>query len=76
MIAAYAPVFYVRTWPDFKSTYALVNAISLTFLGFSSALLGGMICDKYEKKIPMIKAKLLMAGNFISLPLIAFSCWT
>jgi len=76
MVTAYSPVFFVRTWPDFKSTYALFNAISLVCLGFSSALIGGMVCDKYEKKIPMIKSYVLMAGNFISLPLIAFACWT
>jgi len=76
MISAYAPVFFIRMWPEMKSTYALLNAIALTFLGFSSALLGGMVCDKYEKKIPMIKAKVLIGGNILAIPLIALSCWT
>ena len=56
MVTFYAPVFFVRTWPEMKSTYAFMNAIALTFLGFSSALMGGMVCDKFEKKNPMIKA--------------------
>jgi len=76
MISAYAPVFFIRTWPDFKTTYALLNAIALIFLGFSSSLLGGIICDKYEKKIPMIKAYTLMFGNFMAIPLIGLACWT
>lgn len=76
MITAYAPVFFVRCWPEMKSTYALLNAIALTFLGFSSSLLGGMICDKYEKKFPMIKSRVLMGGNILAIPLIAFACWT
>ena len=56
MVSAYTPGFFVRTWPLYKSTFALCNAMALTVLGFSSALLGGMICDKYEKTNPMIKA--------------------
>jgi len=76
MITAYAPVFFVRCWPEMKTTYALLNAIALTCLGFSSSLLGGMICDKYEKKFPMIKSKILIYGNTIAIPLIAFACWT
>ena len=72
----YTPVFFVRTWPAYKSTFALLNAIALTVLGFSSALLGGMICDKYEERNPMIKAQVLMAGNLATIPLTAIACWT
>lgn len=76
IVTSYAPVYFVRFWPAYKSTYAFLNAISLTTLGLTSAILGGMISDKYEKKDYLIKSKILMFGNFMALPLIGLACWT
>ena len=58
-------------FPDFKSQYALLNAAALTVFGFSSALLGGIVSDKFEKRSKMMKAYIVMAGNFIAVPLVA-----
>lgn len=76
IVTAYTPVFFGRVFPDFKSTYAFLNAIALTTCGFSSSLLGGIISDKFEKKSYLTKSRLIMAGNVISIPLVAFACFT
>lgn len=76
IVTAYTPVFFGRTFPTYKSTYALLNAIALTTCGFSSSLLGGIISDKYEKKNYMTKAWIVMVGNVLSIPLVAFACFT
>lgn len=76
IVTAYTPVFFGRTFPAFKSTYALLNAIALTTCGFSSSLLGGIISDRYESKSYMTKSYLVMVGNVLSIPLVAFACFT
>lgn len=76
MVTAYAPVFMVRSFPDYKRQYALLNAIALTTLGFSSSVLGGWICDRWEKRFPMIKSWVPIIGNFVAVPMVALACWT
>lgn len=76
IVTAYTPVFFGRVFPTFKAEYAFLNAIALTLCGFSSSLLGGIICDKFEKKSYMTKAHIVMAGNFLSIPLILLACLT
>lgn len=76
IVTAYTPVFFGRCFPDFKSTYAFLNAIALTTCGFSSSILGGIISDKFEKKNYMTKSWLIIAGNILSIPLVAFACMT
>lgn len=76
VVTAYTPVFFGRVFPDFKQTYAFLNAIALTTCGFSSSILGGIISDKFEKKNYMTKSWIIMAGNILSIPLVAFGCWT
>lgn len=76
IVTAYAPVFFQRVFPAFKSKYALLNAIALISCGISSSLLGGIISDKFEKKSYMTKANIIMVGNALSIPLVAFACFT
>mmetsp|Transcript_10536 Transcript_10536/g.17677 ORF Transcript_10536/g.17677 Transcript_10536/m.17677 type:complete len:179 (+) Transcript_10536:1069-1605(+) len=54
----------------FKSEYAVLNAAALTVFGFTSSVLGGILCDKLQKKSHMAKSQVIMFGNFASLPLI------
>ena len=75
-VTAYVPVFFQKVFPAFKSQYALINAAALTVFGFSSALIGGMISDKYEKKSYMTKANIVMLGNLLAIPLVAIATLT
>ena len=59
-----------------KSTYALLNAISLIVCGFSSTIIGGIISDKYEKKSYMTKSWVIIIGNLIGLPLFGLMCFS
>ena len=46
----------------------------MTGFGFSSSLIGGIISDKFEKRSKMTKAYIIMAGNFLAVPLVAIAC--
>lgn len=46
----------------------------MTFLGFASNLLSGIIGDKLEKKYPMTKGYLTTISTMISIPLIFLCC--
>lgn len=73
---AFLPVFFQRVFPEFKSTYAWLNAIALITCGFSSTILGGIISDKYEKKSYMTKSLVIILGNLIGIPLFAAMCFS
>jgi len=48
-IGFYMPLFFNNVFPDNKNVYAFGNALVVSGCGFASALLGGIISDKYEK---------------------------
>lgn len=50
------------------SEFASINAFSISILGFISALLGGLISDKYQKKNPLIMSQVSAAGALLALP--------
>ena len=57
-ITCFIPIFFLRTYPSYKNTYAMLNAIILATLGFSSNLIGGILGDRQEDKNPKIKAQI------------------
>ena len=63
-------------FPAFKSQYAVLNAACLILCGFASSVIGGIICDRYEKKTYMAKSMVVIAGNIISVPLFAAICFS
>lgn len=65
------PVFFGNCFPDFKSQYALITALSLSIFGFLSSLILGIISDRWEKKTYMMKALVVIMGNTIATPLLA-----
>jgi len=48
----------------------------LTIFGFSSAIVGGILSDKFEKKSYLTKSRIIMAGHFLAVPLTAIACFT
>ena len=45
MIGVWAASYYKQAFPDFASEYAVVNALIVGVMGFSSGILGGYIAD-------------------------------
>jgi MFS family permease len=45
MIGVWAASYYKQAFPDYASEYAVVNALIVGVLGFSSGILGGYIAD-------------------------------
>ena len=71
---AFLPVFFQRFFPEMKSTYAYLNAITMIVCGFSSSIIGGIISDKYEKKSYMTKSWVIILGNLIGIPFFSLMC--
>lgn len=51
-IAFFLPKYFNLIWPDpdFKTAYAVCNAVVVSFFGLCSALMGGYIGDIFENK--------------------------
>lgn len=43
----FMPSFFQRVYPLHKTEFAFINALSLSVLGFTSTLIGGIISDRY-----------------------------
>lgn len=73
IITYYLPVYFLRTYPQFKSQFSYVNSAVLTFGSFLSGILAGAFSDKYEKKSKMTKAYICLAGCVLGFPMIAMA---
>ena len=69
------PVYFQRVYPDFKSSFAFINAMQLIGCGILSNLFGSLICTRLEKKTHMAKALTIVCGNLIGLPFFALACF-
>ena len=76
IVTCFLPVFFQKTFPAFKSQYAILNAAALTIFGFSSSIIGGIISDKFEKRSYMTKANIILIGNTIAIPLTFFAAFS
>lgn len=64
----FMPAFYQQVYPGFKLAFANLNALSLACMGFCSALLGGVISDKYSPKYPMTNAWIGIVSSLLVIP--------
>jgi nitrate/nitrite transporter NarK len=58
----FMPAYFQSVYPTMKMEFASANAISLSILGFISAVMGGIISDKYGQKHPMTMAWVCIIG--------------
>ena len=73
-IAGFLPVYFLRSYPNFKAQYSMINAFSLTVFGFISNLMAGLIGDKFEKTNPMAKGWITCLSTLLSIPFIFLCC--
>lgn len=73
-IASFLPIFFLRSYPAFRSQYSVLNALILTVFGFTSNLAAGLIGDKFEKKYPMAKGWITSLSTLLSIPFIIACC--
>ena len=59
-IGYYMPAFFGNVYPENKDLYFTLNAFVVSVGGFASAMTGGYLSDKLEKKYPRIKAIVCM----------------
>jgi nitrate/nitrite transporter NarK len=59
-IGYYMPSYFGSVYKDQYKLYGILNAFVVSIGGFTSALVGGIIADKYEVKYPMIKSFVCM----------------
>lgn len=54
----------------------MISGLALSIFGFSSSILLGWISDVFEKRSYMIKSLVIIAGNTLSIPLMATIAFT
>jgi len=64
----FMPAYFQSVYPAMKVEFASANALSLSVLGFISAVMGGVISDKYGTKNHMTMAWVCIIGQVISIP--------
>ena len=52
----WGPYYFLRYYPDHVSKFLTIFPLLILTCGFSSALLWGIICDRYGQGKPMMKA--------------------
>uniref|UniRef100_A0A7S3CMT4 Major facilitator superfamily (MFS) profile domain-containing protein n=1 Tax=Strombidium rassoulzadegani TaxID=1082188 RepID=A0A7S3CMT4_9SPIT len=76
IVTMYQPVFFQKVFPAFKSQYSLLNAAALTLFGFSSSIIGGIICDKFRSKSFMTESLVVIIGHCLCVPMIAIGAFS
>jgi nitrate/nitrite transporter NarK len=67
----YVPMFFLRNYVSNRAEFASFYACTVLFGGFTSSILGGVICDKFGKGRPMLKSWVCIIGNMLAMPLFA-----
>jgi hypothetical protein len=62
-------MYFLRNYVNFRPEFALFYSMIVLFGGFTSALAGGVICDKFGAGKPMMKANVCIIGNMIAMPM-------
>lgn len=64
----YVPLFFLTTYPTYKTQFALAFSVINMVCGFISSLGGGMIADRFGKGRPMCKAWVCVIGSLLAMP--------
>eukprot|EP00347_Sterkiella_histriomuscorum_P013234 403365495 len=71
-IGYFMPQYFAGVYPDyFKVEYSIANSFVVSLGGFISAMSGGIISDKFEKRIRNIKALVCIFAGVLGCPTIA-----
>lgn len=49
IVASFLPVFFGRNYPQYKTEYALLNAVAVSVCGLVASVGGGLIADRFSK---------------------------
>ena len=65
-------MYFLEVYKDYAIQYSYLNAIAISACGFISALIGGIISDKYENKgLYKMKANICIFAGILGIPAIA-----
>ena len=67
-VGLYKPLFFTKVYPEFVDEFSIYNAVIYGILATFSALMGGVLSDKFEKNSYMTKAYICMGSCLISCP--------
>ena len=68
----YMPIYFTKTYPERVNDFSTYNALIEIFLANLSALLGGLLSDKFESETYYSKPAIIIVSSLVSGPLI---CW-
>jgi hypothetical protein len=67
----YVPMFFLRNYVANRAEFAVLYSCCVVFGGFTSSIMGGLICDKFGKGRPMLKSWVCIIGNLLAMPMFA-----
>jgi len=63
----FMPAFFQQVYYNYPQ-FASLNALCLSLFGFTSGILGGLICDRYKNKNPEILSRVPIYSAFSAIP--------
>ena len=66
----YMPIYFTKTYPERVSDFSTYNALIEIFLANFSALLGGLLSDKFESETYYSKPAIIIISSLVSGPII------
>lgn len=61
--------YFLGVYPENKDQYAVLYAVVVSICGFTSSIVGGLVCDFFEKrKIFMNKAYVCLFAGIMGIP--------
>ena len=73
-MAFYKPLYFAKVYPNYVDEFSIGNAFIYVVIATSSALIGGLLSDKYEEKSYRIKSYLCMASGLLACPALVACC--
>jgi nitrate/nitrite transporter NarK len=64
-------MFFLRNYVSNRAEFAMFFSLIVLFGGFTSSIVGGIICDKFGTGRPMMKSMVAIIGNMIAMPMFA-----
>ena len=64
----FLPLFFLLSYPDFKTQFSVLYGMISIVLGFASVMLGGIFADKWGAKDPGAYAKICQVASILGWP--------
>ena len=71
ILYAYLPVFFLSNFPNYRTQFSTLNAVTLSLVGFIASIFEGIISDRFERISFWTKPIINMTQMICAIPIIA-----